>query len=904
MKPLSVAVPAILVTLLGLVQSVVLPTSKSTNSHPSKAASLVHQGHIHTRTGTKTRGDSWQPNETHLHTRSKSHGVPWQPEHTSASHSEHTIAGHPRGEGQFNSRSFYVEPFTHTRTDSHSQMATGIRHTRFIISTYHPNITSHPPACTVDGIRCRAEGADEHHPTHTNGWTNSEHPRHTDRTEFTHTTHHLPGTRYFSHLTITDGVHPTAHPDIIHPRDVCDGACSSGYICDTGDSFYVGGCAKESATTTVTVMQTSISHNFNPQADDGDDTDLCSDGCPVRERCSFVAGSDFPKCTPVEPGTVSSSSDNGNIELLPCPKGMERCPAGQVCALVESFDFDFLVCLPDKNTTTINARSEATSGSGPVHCTEDTIFLEPFGNHNINITYLGCAGLLKPHYYTNGTCLCENPSNPFGVSPGMTGASPQQVPHETLTPISHQTPSSHLGPYPPFHVNITGHCRVEQNIDSPDSWNGGDKIQNHTRHICMTGSVPLLSNNGSCDCISRSTTHTTGHDGTGKMAKTFDTPFSTIHATGRGLVEVTTEMTTYQIEHSGLPSISTTADTAADSTATPHSLPKPGTLFNHTFTIASTSAKVGSFPFNPKATVMATMADITPRSLAWEPTPFLTSINTGLTFISEIGKREAVTPASPNCPEDFQIVNAQHPHPCKWTTIPQDHLPYRILTCLSTAARKDCPVIVQVPTRQRWGNMSIAYSSLDEFCHLLHTPSRAYLPYGMDLQPIIDRFCHDNSIDKRNLALLPTTTGNAFPTLNSAHPRPPGKLRHLPSQVLCHLRPRSPILLTTVSDAEPINIELYVGDDIDNGVGTGPRYITRFYPKGLAAFCSFLKDESEEYIKSLLPPGADRKQMIAEYCKDVPKYKREPAPTKTTHTYETINSASPTPSKFLSCLHF
>jgi hypothetical protein len=83
--------------------------------------------------------------------------------------------------------------------------------------------------------------------------------------------------------------------------------------------------------------------------------------------------------------------------------------------------------------------------------------------------------------------------------------------------------------------------------------------------------------------------------------------------------------------------------------------------------------------------------------------------------------------------------------------------------------------------------MSIAYRSLDEFCHLLYTPSRAYLPYGMDLQPIINSFCRDNGIDKRDLASIPIAAGTGFPTLNSAHPRPRGKLRHLISQALLPL---------------------------------------------------------------------------------------------------------------------
>jgi hypothetical protein len=688
MKPLNFVVFAILVSFLGLVHSVVLPTFKSNNNHPSKPTCLVRSGHIHTHTGTEIRGDRWQLSQTHLHTGSKSDGVPLQLEHTGASQSEHTLAGDPHGEGVFTSTFFYVEPFTQTRTSSRYQMATGIRHTRYIISTYHPNITSNPPACTVDGIRCRAEGANEHHPTRTNSWTNSKHLHHTDRTKYNRAAHHVPGTRYFNHLTIPDAVHPTAHPHIIDPRDTCDEACSAGYKCGTRDSFSFGVCVKESATTAAPVRQTPIFHNFNSRADDGDNMDLCSDGCPVGEVCSFVAGFDFPKCTTVETGALSPRSENGTIEVLPCPKGMEGCPAGQLCALVKGFDFDFLVCLPGKSTTTVNARAEVIRASGPVHCTLNTIFLEPFGNHNINITYLGCAGPLKPHYYTNGVCLCENSSNPYDFSPDITGAPLQPVQHENFAPIPQQTPSDHLGPHPPFHVNITGPCRVEQNIDSPDSWNGGDKIQNHTRYVCITSSVPLLLNNGTCDCISRRSMHPTGHYGMVEVTKTFDTTLSLLDASRHKPFKVPTEMTTYQTHHSGLPSTSTTADTAADSAATPHSLPKPGALLKRTFTVAWTSAKVGSFPFNPDATVMPTMIDATHSSLVWEPAQFPTSIDIRPTFISEIDKPEASTPASPSCPEDFQIVNAQHPHPCKSTTIPPDHLGHCILTYLIYRSEK------------------------------------------------------------------------------------------------------------------------------------------------------------------------------------------------------------------------
>jgi hypothetical protein len=69
--------------------------------------------------------------------------------------------------------------------------------------------------------------------------------------------------------------------------------------------------------------------------------------------------------------------------------------------------------------------------------------------------------------------------------------------------------------------------------------------------------------------------------------------------------------------------------------------------------------------------------------------------------------------------------------------------------------------------------MSIAYTSLNEFCHLLDEPSRAYLPYGIDLQPIIKEFCQSNGINKPlGFPPLPTNSSNSFPTLSAAHPKP------------------------------------------------------------------------------------------------------------------------------------
>lgn len=99
-----------------------------------------------------------------------------------------------------------------------------------------------------------------------------------------------------------------------------------------------------------------------------------------------------------------------------------------------------------------------------------------------------------------------------------------------------------------------------------------------------------------------------------------------------------------------------------------------------------------------------------------------------------------------------------------------------------------------------------------------------------------------------------------------------------------------------------VNIEIYVGDDVDIGVDKGPRYVAILYAGALGAFCDFLKMGSDKYVHDRLPQGADRKQVEAEYCNDAPRLKRDTIPTKTTMpNYETINSASPIPSKFSNC---
>jgi hypothetical protein len=72
-------------------------------------------------------------------------------------------------------------------------------------------------------------------------------------------------------------------------------------------------------------------------------------------------------------------------------------------------------------------------------------------------------------------------------------------------------------------LNITRPCRVEQNIDMPDAWNGGDIIRSHTRYICGTGSAPLPLPNATCVCNLRPK----GYGGPGEVTKTHPTGFST-----------------------------------------------------------------------------------------------------------------------------------------------------------------------------------------------------------------------------------------------------------------------------------------------------------------------------------------------------------------------------------------
>ena len=102
-----------------------------------------------------------------------------------------------------------------------------------------------------------------------------------------------------------------------------------------------------------------------------------------------------------------------------------------------------------------------------------------------------------------------------GTLSDMSGTHGTALPHHTYERSPHATLRHQL--------NITGPCRVEQNIDMPDAWNGGDIIHNHTRYICGTGSVPLLLPSGTCDCILR----LKGYGGLGEVTKTHHTGFST-----------------------------------------------------------------------------------------------------------------------------------------------------------------------------------------------------------------------------------------------------------------------------------------------------------------------------------------------------------------------------------------
>jgi hypothetical protein len=173
----------------------------------------------------------------------------------------------------------------------------------------------------------------------------------------------------------------------------------------------------------------------------------------------------------------------------------------------------------------VSRRAEVSDIPGPVLCTRHSATI-PGAKSSIsgNIAYLGCGPLLVLHRYANGTCVCEARHLWHGALSDMTGI------HGTV--LLHQT--YERSPRPTLHhqLNITGPCRVEQNIDMPDAWNGGDIIRNHTRYICGTGSVPLLLPNGTCDCILRPK----GYGGPEEVTKTHCTSFSTGSSPGQSSI--------------------------------------------------------------------------------------------------------------------------------------------------------------------------------------------------------------------------------------------------------------------------------------------------------------------------------------------------------------------------------
>lgn len=164
----------------------------------------------------------------------------------------------------------------------------------------------------------------------------------------------------------------------------------------------------------------------------------------------------------------------------------------------------------------VSRRAEVSDIPGPVLCARHSAtILGPKPSTLESMAYLGCEPPLVPHHYTNGTCVCEAHHLWHGTLPDMSGTHGTTLPHHTYERSPHPTLRHQL--------NITGPCRVEQNIDIPDAWNGRDIIRNHTRYICGKGSVPLLLPDGTCDCILRPR----GYGGPGEVTKTHRTGFST-----------------------------------------------------------------------------------------------------------------------------------------------------------------------------------------------------------------------------------------------------------------------------------------------------------------------------------------------------------------------------------------
>lgn len=755
MKPLGFAFLTILVGFLGLAQSLALPASKSDNSPPSNTASLAHPDYAHNRSGTKTRGDRWNPTLFQSYTSSLSSGKHWQPGHTWA---ENSRVGHPHGETELSSMALYFDGFEPPVRTSCSKLSAvaSVHHTGFIISTYRPQLASSASRRPCKDGMCLEEREDDRHPTQTRSWAYAEHTHHTDHAEdiqtrrwtysehihrveptghaepthhtrhsrqtdhgeCTQITQHLPGTRGPSHIISWPNSEQPRHTDRVENTLTTHQLSSTRY---SGES-----------TITSSIYPTARPGMIRTRSDNGENAHPCSVPCPAGQVCSFVEDFDFPQCVSVNINTLSASAENGTIKFLPCPKEFaDTCPFGQRCALVEGFNIKFPICLPEKNTATLNPRAEVTDASDSVNCTQNIIFLEPNGNHDINITYLGCAAPLKPHFSTHGNCLCELPYNPYAGSPEMpgtdglppqaevagislprhctpstiqfgslgdgrtgtisdlscpepfkphyymngtclceyssntdgllvetTGALGRPLPDGSIKSMSHETRTAIQDPYPPSHLEITGNCRVEDRIDLPDQSNNGDLIRDHTRYICMTGYFPFLLENGACECIKSHTMVPTAHVGSGEITKT---TFSTVHLTGQGPSANTAVTMAFTAARSSLHGTLITAHSTV-SIAAQHSLPNPTSSFDIGSIIASTSAYVGSFPFNPSEAVKSTTA--TYGSLDWNATRSPTNNKIGPTDL----QARAATTASETCPPDFQIVNPEHPHPCKSTT--------------------------------------------------------------------------------------------------------------------------------------------------------------------------------------------------------------------------------------------
>jgi hypothetical protein len=177
-------------------------------------------------------------------------------------------------------------------------------------------------------------------------------------------------------------------------------------------------------------------------------------------------------------------------------------------------------------------RAEVTETSGPLLCTPCTIAFGSLGEDRPGTTFdLSYVEPFKPHYYANGVCLCESSSGPDDISAEITRTLSLSLLDGITKSMSYETGAGIREPYPPFRLEITGNCRVEQKIDLPEQSNNGDLIRNHTRYVCITGSFLSLLKTGTRDCIKPHTMLSTAHVGSGEITKM---TFSTVHLTGQG----------------------------------------------------------------------------------------------------------------------------------------------------------------------------------------------------------------------------------------------------------------------------------------------------------------------------------------------------------------------------------